>query len=128
MTWKPKRLTRQQMEERRLAGGRLLRKRRLTRTQIARRLGASRAAVSQWAKRLGSGGVRRLRAHKSTGRPSKLTPQQQRVLSRKLKRGARAAGFPTWEEPGRINLGCGVVGCCPISLAMHIVAQFLIRW
>jgi putative transposase len=95
MTWKPKRLTRQQLEERRLAGGRLLRKRRQTRTQIARRLGVSRAAVSQWAKRLRSGGLRRLRARKSPGRPSKLTPQQQHVLLRKLKRGARAAGFPT---------------------------------
>ena len=72
-------MTRQQMEERRLAGGRLLRKRRLTRSQIARRLGASRAAVSPWAKRLRSGGLHRLRARKSTGRSSKLTPQQQRV-------------------------------------------------
>jgi transposase len=95
MTWKPKRLTRQQMEERRLTGGRLLRKRRLTRAEIARRLGVSRAAVSQWIKRLRSGGLRRLRARKSTGRPSKLTRQQQRMLLRKLKRGARAAGFPT---------------------------------
>ena len=95
MIWKPKRLTRQQMEERRLAGGRLLRKHRLTRSQIARRLGVSRAAVSQWAKRLRSGGLRRLRARKSTGRPSKLTRQQQRMLLRKLKRGARAAGFRT---------------------------------
>lgn len=73
----------------------MLRKHRLTRSQIARRLGVSRAAVSQWAKRLRSGGLRRLRARKSTGRPSKLTRQQQRMLLRKLKRGARTAGFRT---------------------------------
>jgi len=95
MTWKPKRLTRQQMEERRLAGGRLLRKRRLTQARIARRLGVSRAAVNQWANRLRSGGLRRLRARKSGGRPSKLTRLQQQMLLRKLKRGARAAGFRT---------------------------------
>lgn len=95
MTWKPTKLTRAQMEERRLAGGRLLKRRKLSKARIARRLGVSRAAVSQWARRTRSGGLRRLRRRVSRGRPAKLTALQKQALLRRLKRGALAAGFPT---------------------------------
>jgi putative transposase len=95
MIWKPLKLTREQMEERRLAGGRLLRVGRLTQAEIARRLGVSRATVSAWAQALKAGGLWHLHRRTSHGRPSKLTVQQQRALKRRLKRGARAAGFAT---------------------------------
>lgn len=95
MAWEPKRLTREQMEERRLEGARLLRAGRLSQAAIARRLGVSRAAVCQWAKQLAQGGLRGLRRRKASGRPARLTSAQQQAVRQKLKRGALAAGFPT---------------------------------
>lgn len=95
MIWKPSHLTREQMEERRCEGGRLLKAGKLTQAEIAQQLGVSQAAVSRWAKRLATGGMRGLRRRKSLGRPAKLTLLQQRELKRHLKRGALAAGFPT---------------------------------
>jgi transposase len=95
MTWIPKQLTRKQIEERRLAGGKLLKEGRLSKAQIAHKLGVSRAAVTYWARRKRFGGLRRLQSRKSSGRPPKLTPQQQRTLLRYLKRGALRADFPT---------------------------------
>jgi len=95
MEWKPTRLTREQMEERRLEAARLLRRGKLTQAEIARQLGVSRMAVSQWAARLEAGGIRQLRQRRSGGRPAKLTAAQRGQLRRLLKRGARAAGFAT---------------------------------
>lgn len=95
MIWKPSKLTRVQMEERRLAGGRLLKKHKLSKAQIAHRLSVSRAAVSQWSQRLRTGGLRRLERRVSQGRPTRLTPSQKQTLVRHLKRGALVAGFPT---------------------------------
>jgi putative transposase len=95
MAWKPKHLTREQMEERRLEGGWLLRAGKLSQSEIARRLGVSRATVSEWAKRLTKGGFPELRRRKSAGRPPKLMAKQQQALLAELKRGARAAGFAT---------------------------------
>jgi transposase len=101
MEWRPSTLTREQMEERRLTGGRLLRSGKLTQAEIARTLGVSRATVSDWAKRLRAGGLRRLRRRQAPGRKPKLTPAQQTALRRTLRRGARAAGFDTerWTLP-----------------------------
>ncbi len=93
MTGKPSYLTREQIEERRLEGARLLKAKKLSQADIARRLGVSRAAVTQWAHQLESGESLRQRA--VPGRPAKLTRPQQQTLQRLLKRGARAAGFPT---------------------------------
>ncbi len=100
MEWKPSKLTREQMEERRLEGGRLLKHGKLSPAEIARQLGVSRAAVSAWAKRQKAGGLRRLKRRKASGRPAKLSRDQQRELVRLLKRGALAAGFLTdrWTE------------------------------
>lgn len=95
MTWKPSHLTRQQLAARRLAGGRLLKAGKLSQAEIARRLGVSRATVSDWACQLKAGGVTQLHGHRSSGRPPKLTFRQQQAVLRRLKQGALAAGFPT---------------------------------
>jgi transposase len=95
MEWKPSKLTREQLEERRLEAGRLLKEGHLSQSQIAERLGVSRTAVSQWAKRYRSGGLKRLRQRTVTGRPSKLTPGQKQTLKQRLGKGALTAGFPT---------------------------------
>jgi putative transposase len=95
MEWKPSKLTREQLEERRLEAGRLLKEGHLSQSQIAARLGVSRTAVSQWAKRYRSGGLKRLRQRVVTGRPSKLTPAQKQTLKQRLRKGALTAGFPT---------------------------------
>jgi transposase len=93
MTWKPTKLSREQLEERRLAGARLIRRGKVSLAAIARQLGVSREAVRNWAKQLEAGGLRRLRRREPTGRPPKLSPAQRRELKRLLKRGALAAGF-----------------------------------
>jgi transposase len=49
-----------QMEERRLEGGRLLKAGKLSQAEIARRLGISRAMVSDWAKKIAEEGIRGL--------------------------------------------------------------------
>lgn len=95
MTWKPTKLTLEQMEERRLKGGRLLKEKRLIQAEIARELGVSRAAVGHWAKRMRSGGLKRLQGRKPTRRQSKLSRSEERRLLSLMKRGAQAAGFPT---------------------------------
>lgn len=58
MTWKPSYLTREQMEEMRLEGGRLLKAGQLNQAEIARQLGVSRATVSAWAKTVEAKGIR----------------------------------------------------------------------
>lgn len=95
MTWRPTKLTREQMEERRLEGGRLLKEGKLSKAEIARQLGVTRGSVTVWAKALEAGGLRNLRQRKSSGRKSKLTAEVKRKLKRFLDRGALAAGFPT---------------------------------
>jgi putative transposase len=95
MTWKPSYLSREQMEERRLAGGRLLKEGKLSQAEIARDLGVSRATVSDWAKIMKAKGIRGLRKKKAPGSESKLSRLQKEKLKRMLDRGALACGFPT---------------------------------
>lgn len=95
MTWKPSYLTREQMEERRLEGGRLLRAGKLSQAEITRRLGVSRATVSEWAKTVEAKGIRGLRRRKAEGSQSKLNSLQKQKLKCLLDRGALANGFPT---------------------------------
>lgn len=95
MAWKPTRLTRDQMEDRRREAARLLRAGKLRPAEIARQLGVSRSAVSQWSAQLEAGGLRQLRRRRGGGRPAKLTAEQRRQLRRTLRRGAKAAGFAT---------------------------------
>lgn len=95
MAWIPARLTRKQMEERRQEGGRLLKAGKLSQAEIARRLGISRATVSDWAQQVSTGGLRALRRRSSTGRPPRLSAAQKKRLVQILKKGAQAAGYPT---------------------------------
>jgi transposase len=95
MTWKPSYQTRDQMEERRLEGGRLLKAGKLSQAEIARQLGVSRATVSDWAKTLEEKGIKGLRKRKAAGSQSKLSQEQKQELKRMLDRGALAYGFPT---------------------------------
>src|ERR671919_1667445 len=93
MSWTPTKLTRAQMEERRLAAARLLRQGKLSLSEIAKRLGVSPVAVHKWRRRLDEGGKRALRRAAAPGRPCKLTPEQEQQLFRLLDAGASAAGF-----------------------------------
>jgi putative transposase len=95
MTWKPTYLTREQLEERRLEGGRMLKAGKLSQAEIARQLDVSRATVSEWAKTVKEEGIRGLRKRKAVGGVSKLTEEQKQKLKRLLDRGALASGFET---------------------------------
>lgn len=101
--WRPRKLTPEQLEERRLAAGRLLRAGRLSQAEIARRLGVSPAAVCQWAKQLRDGprGLAALRRHPQPGRPPRLRSSQWKELLKILARGAKRSGFETerWTLP-----------------------------
>ena len=94
--WHPDRLTAAQLEARRLVAARLLRAGRLTQAEIARELGVSAAAVSQWAQRLaGAGGPEALARRPPTGRPPRLASADWADVLTVLSRGARASGFDT---------------------------------
>jgi transposase len=95
MTWQPKKLTREQMAERRAEGVRLLEVGEMTQAEIARHLGVTEAAVSKWKKQLLEEGSQALQARKATGRPPKLDDVAKAELVQKLEEGAIAAGFPT---------------------------------
>jgi transposase len=95
MAWQPKHLTREQMAERRVEGVRLLQAGEMTQAQIARYLGISEAAISQWKRKLEQAGPDALQPRTTSGRPSKLDPAARQALVEKLEAGALAAGFPT---------------------------------
>ena len=87
------------LQRRRLRAARLL-EQGLPQAEVARRVGVSRQSVSAWAKKLEAEGSQALKAS-PLGRPSSFDTAQRRELSRLLKRGALAAGFPTelWTLP-----------------------------
>jgi transposase len=101
--WRPRRLTPEQLEERRLEAGRLLRAGRLSQAEIARRLGVSRMAVSRWVEQLAESprGLGALRRRPKTGRPPRLTAQQWQDFLGVLAEGASRSGFETerWTLP-----------------------------
>ena len=92
MTWRPSKLTKEQMEERRLAGAQLLREGK-RQAEIARELGVSEAAVSQWKHELAQHGADALRAVPASGRPCKLDSAQRLQLRLALGQSPRLAGF-----------------------------------
>jgi transposase len=60
---------------------------------IARALGVTEGAVSQWMKRAREGGVEGLRKRTSPGAPTRLSEQQRKQLKELLAQGAAAYGF-----------------------------------
>ena len=97
MIWRPRYLTRSQREARRLEAGRRLQAGHLSHADMARRLGVSRMAVSQWARQLRQhhGDLASLHTQPIPGRPASLSVAQwQRVLA-VLTEGALKAGFET---------------------------------
>jgi transposase len=101
--WRPQKLTPEQLEERRIAAGRLLRAGRLSQAEIARQLGVSPAAVCLWARQLRDQprGFAALRRRTKPGRPPRLAPSQWQDLLDILARGAKRSGFETerWTLP-----------------------------
>jgi transposase len=81
MTWKASYLTREQIEERRLEGGRLLKAGKLSQVEVARQMGVSRATVSAWAKTVKEEGLRGLHRRKAIAGVSKLTKAQKQMGS-----------------------------------------------
>ena len=63
--------------------------------QVARRLGVTPAAVSQWVKARRSGGEQVLRAKPHPGRPPNLDTKQLARLEKWLSRGPRRCGYRT---------------------------------
>src|SRR5205809_104376 len=118
MEWHPTRWTAAQLEERRVAAARLLRAGRLTQAAIARRLGVSRAAVTQWQRRLMERGLRGVRRRAEALIEAWLKRDWPRI-----KRGRADLGAPSssstrrgtlsslgWVPPGRRSAGhpsCG---------------------
>jgi transposase-like protein len=98
MIWRPKHLTRSQREERRLEAGRLLQAGQLSHTDIARRLGVSRMAVSTWARQLRQhhGDMASLHTRPIPGRPAHLSGAQWPSLPR-IDREARSG--PSFPKP-----------------------------
>jgi len=92
--------TAQELERRRLRGMALL-KQGHSGSQVARMLGVTSGAVSQWKKAYLWGGAGALRAIPHPGPTPKLTEAQQRRLERLLLKGARWHGFATelWTLP-----------------------------
>ena len=95
MTWQPKKLTREQLAERRAEAIRLLEAGEMKQVEIAHHLGVTEAAVSKWKKQLADEGPQALQLRKATGRPPKLDQAAKQALVKKLDAGAVAAGFPT---------------------------------
>jgi transposase len=65
----------------------------LSQQEIAQRLGVSEAAVSQWRKVLREQGMKGAKAKQSSGRPTKLSSDEQARLLKLLRQGAKEAGF-----------------------------------
>lgn len=67
----------------------------LSLNEVGRKLGCAPSSVMHWRNAWRRGGRRALKVRPTPGRPSRLTPAQQRRLLRLLLQGARAHGFRT---------------------------------
>lgn len=103
MGWQPTTLTKQQMEARRLEGGRLLLSGAMSQADIARHLGVSPVAVAKWKQRIDASGgsLDALHATTARGLPAQLDDWQWIELKGLILKGAQAAGFPSerWTLP-----------------------------
>jgi len=85
-------LTREQMEARRLLAGRLLLQGNGI-SEVATEVGAAKSSVSRWNTALQRGGLAALRARKAPGAKSRLAARQRKRLVRILLRGPRKSGY-----------------------------------
>lgn len=83
-----------ELERRRLEGGRLLRAG-VSQSEVARRVGVHRQSVSRWDKELKQSGIRGLKKAGRAGRKPLLTTADLRRVESKLKQGAQARGYAT---------------------------------
>ena len=82
------------LEQRRMEAARLLQKG-YSQSEVARRVGAHRQSVSQWARQLQQGGRRALKKAERAGRKPRLSAQDLRHIERGLRRGPQALGYET---------------------------------
>ena len=82
------------LEQRRMEAAWLLEKG-YSQSEVARRVGAHRQSVSQWARQLRQGGRRSLKKAGRAGRKPRLRPQDLRRIERCLKRGPQVLGYET---------------------------------
>src|SRR5664279_3010805 len=85
-------LTREQMEARRLLAGRLLLQGKGV-SEVAREVGAAKSSVSRWNAAMQQGGLTALHAKKAPGAKPRLTARQRERLARILLRGPRKSGY-----------------------------------
>jgi transposase len=97
LTTQKLKITADEHERRRLEAGQLLLTTTLSKAEIARRLGVSRSAVTQWAQQMKKrqGRLDALRSRPHTGRPPRLGKANWRLVLALLRRGAVEAGFTT---------------------------------
>ncbi|PYE53681.1 putative transposase [Deinococcus yavapaiensis KR-236] len=97
--WQPKRYTRAQLEERRLAALHHLQAGTHTHQDIADYFGVSVKTVSTWVERHKKHGT--LNATVTPGRTPRLTDEQRDQVRTRLRQGALSHGFPdaTWTTP-----------------------------
>ena len=100
------------LEQRRLQAADLL-QRGLSQSEVARRVGAHRQSVSQWAEVLRRQGRKGLRKAGRAGRKAGLRPEDLRRIEKGLKRGPEALGYETslwtaWRVAHLIEKECGV--------------------
>ena len=86
-------LTRDAMEQRRLEGAQDLQNG-LTQSCVARKFGVSRTTASRWNRALRQNGTEALRKRRATGRPSRLTADQLRMIPHLVDEGTIVHGFP----------------------------------
>ena len=92
--WRPSRLSRSQLEERRLHFLKLRAAGDLTTQQLATHLGVSTSTIRQWNFQLRHEGEDALQATVSGGRPPRLTPANHDQLRVLLQQDALSQGFP----------------------------------
>jgi len=88
-----------ELQRRRRKAGRLLLKG-VTQAEVARRVGVSRATVSDWNRRIEHGGIASLN-NRVRGRPARLDAAKRAQLAEALLAGARSHGYATelWTLP-----------------------------
>src|SRR5512143_924686 len=100
------------LEQRRMEAARLLEKG-YSKAEVARRVGAHRQSVGQWAEQLQQGGRKALKKAGRAGRKPRLQPADLRRIEQGLKRGPEALGYETslwtsWRVAHLIEDACGV--------------------